>query len=656
MGICRISIKNYKSIKKVCYEIDNQHDVYCILGKNGAGKSNFLDAIKYFYERLDIKNSSNNTVLDKVNTYTQKMQIEIIFDFGQLMINSLNPYIGNMLDAIDEYIIDRRLSLKLVQYRNGVTEWYPNDKNIRKCISKLFPLYMIDTRFITLQEWSEIWEITGALAISNTKVGEAEINKKLDKVFEETYGEKYTKALERIQQVLGREKVDVNHKDYSTKFKSALQTRMGGYRFEYDGNPLGYYSDGINSLKYIKLCLQLISTLANTGWKNPLIILDEPEMGLHISYIDELIECISRSFNKRVNIIFSTHSPYLVAGLQNNEVNVALDRVFEDNNYSKIERMREIVEEVEKNLISTRETECYFANAIVFVEGKTECQVFRFKRLIELFPLLRKVHFYQSADGASMRMVNPSNERYTVPYLIISDMDKIIKFNEKTKRFEIKKDSVINPLYSEKILKNQRYMYYKKNGKKSDTYGQYKKIKKVLNNHTYDQNYNKYWLNGSNYNYLIQSVKNFCCEYQVYPVSTTIEGCLVNEDNYNIIIEWLNQIYSENEKKKLAQIMELPIMEIKKCKVTFLRLVLNGKLDCLYTISEAENILPMKIRQEVECLKVGKKAKGWVFQFLDYYFKTQIDTLNGVEKKRNTFRKHFREIFNILQIVFDMIE
>ena len=53
MPIKSISIVNFKSIRKIKLNFENnKYDLHCILGKNGVGKSNILDSIKYFYDNL----------------------------------------------------------------------------------------------------------------------------------------------------------------------------------------------------------------------------------------------------------------------------------------------------------------------------------------------------------------------------------------------------------------------------------------------------------------------------------------------------------------------------------------------------------------------------------------------------------------------------
>ena len=53
------------NLSNVLKEFPNKYDAFCILGENGAGKSNFLDSIKYFYEKLTSQKCFSNNVFFK---------------------------------------------------------------------------------------------------------------------------------------------------------------------------------------------------------------------------------------------------------------------------------------------------------------------------------------------------------------------------------------------------------------------------------------------------------------------------------------------------------------------------------------------------------------------------------------------------------------
>ena len=55
--------------------------------------------------------------------------------------------------------------------------------------------------------------------------------------------------------------------------------------FKVNEENIGYYSAGMNSLKYITLFLKLIIELSETAWKDITIIFDEPEICLTLSIL-----------------------------------------------------------------------------------------------------------------------------------------------------------------------------------------------------------------------------------------------------------------------------------------------------------------------------------------------------------------------------------
>ena len=49
----------------------------------------------------------------------------------------------------------------MTQYKDGTVQWYPGNMSLamRKLLYKLFPVFCVDTRFISLQDWNDLWEI-----------------------------------------------------------------------------------------------------------------------------------------------------------------------------------------------------------------------------------------------------------------------------------------------------------------------------------------------------------------------------------------------------------------------------------------------------------------------------------------------------------------
>lgn len=254
-----------------------------------------------------------------------------------------------------------------------------------------------------------------------------------------------------------------------------------------------------------------------------------------------------------------------------------------------------------------------------------------------------------------MKIIDPSNGKYTVPYLIISDMDKILKY--KNKHFHLKEDTSINPLSIEKFSQAEKYMYYRLNGAKSQTYGMRKKIMKILKEKEFIINNSHYWLDGIDYKYLFSSIKHYCHEYRVYPVQTTIEGSLINSNNLNYFADWYLQKFPNNADRFQNELLK-PSFDNLTCKTLFFRLIANGKTDFLMTKKEAknQNILPTDLVSAVNELSVGNKVNGWIKEYLDYVFTKAIDCCNNIVIKKIKFAKLFPELNDILQILCIMIE
>lgn len=660
MGIEQISISNYKSLQNITINIDrDSYDLQCIIGKNGTGKSNILDAINYFYKMAESDLMYNDTYIDSNNKYIQKMHIEFIYNLKIPYKLNTNEYIENALIEMDSYVKNGKIKVKLTQYKDGSIEWFPSNKNIRKFLCKWFPIYMVDTRFITLDDWSLIWNIISDLSISTIKKDNMDFDKKLDTLLSEIYGPKYKKVVGKIESIFENENVTINNHNYSERYISALNTRLGGSEFLNNSYKINYHSDGNNSLKFIKLVIQLISYLSQTGWKMPLIIIDEPEIGLHPQLIEDLVQSISESINDRVNMIITTHSTSLITALIKNEMNVDIKRLYMKSDYTKLEKIRDMLDLNEKYLISNKETECYFSDAIVFVEGTTEMQLFQNPHIRKLFKQLRKINFYSyESNNTSLKLIYPNNSRFNVPFKVIIDMDKILKYSFKKKKFIVNQDKLINPLFNEKITNSEKYLYYNDNGKKLSTFNLHQYINKVLSKGTFEQNSSLYWLNNNLYMNLLEAINIYCREYNVYPVCSTIEGCLVNHQNYHIVKEWFMSKINQSKLVVLDDLLNRN--DDIYYKVTIIRVIMNGKLDNLLTLKEATNIhmIPNDVKLKIDELNksVGDKTGGWVNDFLDYYFNKYIKVINEEEKKLKKFKNDFPELENILQTCIYMVK
>ncbi len=661
MGISKVQIRNYKSIKNVSFSFGSDKEtMHCLIGKNGAGKSNFIDAICYFHNMLGGKSPSQD-IMDSNNIYAQSCEIEVEYYFGEIIINNSNPYYDEKMKELEGYLRDWRLHVRMTQYRDGTIRWYPGSMSLsmRKLLYKLFPVFCIDTRFISLQDWNALWEIISDLSVGQLKMENETMESEMDTILAQGYGDKYMKTISLLKEIFRSEGIKVNADDYKNKYKNALMMRLGGNEFLSDENKLSYYSDGANSFKYIRLVVELIAGLSNTGWKNPLLLIDEPEIGLHVQYIKDLVECFWKNCSQKVNILISSHSPHLINELIKSEMKVDLWRVYYSNSSTMLEKIKDIVDENQKFLISDTETSCYFARALLFVEGKSEIQLLNNKHIIDLYPELKQITIVRyDSDNSSLKLVYPDFMNFSIPYFTMVDMDKIISYSYKKHNFKIKSDSLVNPLFSPHVRQKQQYTVYNDKERRKNTYDARKQIEKRLKEEQFIQDAAHFYIDDDSFDKLIDEIKRYCYKYRVIPVTTTIEGVIVSERSVEIVIKWLEEILDEDGKRKLQELLADEPRENIKYRTTIIRCILNGKMDNLCGMGDSGVQIDKTVKAKVKALnhKVGGKVSGWIGDFLDYYFQHKIEKKKDIEKKKREFEKSFPELSYVLHESIKMIQ
>lgn len=662
MAISEVRIKNYKSLKNIIMKFDNESNINCLFGKNGVGKSNILDAMNYFYNNLSQYNLERD-IIDKSNPYVYSMEISVLYDVDRIyniLSEHENCFIKEELESINKYIVvdkntnKKMILLKLIQNKDNILNFIPNDKKLLKFIYRYFPIYFFDTRFISLQNWDIIWGMIAEITQTNLKINHGEVISELDSTYKNIYGEMYIKTVKSIEEIFKSENIDINKYNYNERYKNILISRLAGNEFIKEGNKLKYYSDGLNSLNFLKLTLKLIFKLSENGLKEPIVIVDEIEIGLHPQYIIKLVKIITETINKWGNVIISTHSPVLIAELIKCTDLVHLYRVDMFKNISKIEKMQEIVSNEDRDIFTINESYCYFANKLVFVEGASEMQLFSHKKIVKLYSFLDEIDIYcYDSNNTKLNFIYPDKTKFDLPYLVLVDMDKILSY-KKSKKFIIKKESLVNPLCKEKIKRKEKFLYYSEHKRK--TYSLRNKIESKLKECKFEFDKDKLGIYNKKYDELIKEIQRYCLNYNVYPVTTTLEGLLINNSNVNIFIKWIEKEIVGSDALILKNILEYN-KDNSAYYTEVLRVICNGKFNNLKTLKEVEGTIDKDLLKNIKYLngKIGKKTGGWIIKFIDFYFDENIDDSKGVNVNREIFRKCFPELDCILKIIRDMV-
>jgi predicted ATPase/2-polyprenyl-3-methyl-5-hydroxy-6-metoxy-1,4-benzoquinol methylase len=333
-----------------------------LVGKNGSGKSRFLNAIEKKLKNIDIVNLNEeeieylpNEVLEVLSTHKKyeglfkaqkqyrKVEIEIknnpksqelaeTFKSVQLNFNrenSKNPYNINHLEVINKNIrIHIQKRIKVIK---------PNDFRILKATldlntsNKMTFQKIIDatSEEFDVDEFSMISE--SALSFLNRlphKLAYDDLDTRGDeKKFKSRVSYKrYSLLSNLVSEFLGKKlewsasASDVKEQDDHISIKSKGYWKIDGRQFNYNS-----FSEGEKVLFIYALLLFLLNTNPRIRFKESIIIIDEPELNLHPKAQIKLIQSLQELIKDEGQLIIATHSLSIVANLQYGSIHLVRD-------------------------------------------------------------------------------------------------------------------------------------------------------------------------------------------------------------------------------------------------------------------------------------------------------------------------------------------
>lgn len=625
MSLTRIKVQNFKSIKYCNVSLS---DMNLFIGQNGSGKSNLLEAIFYFYNNLT-NNDINNDIFDQNNHFNNEVIITLTYDLsgfvkiakansknkedGDSFIETNTKYNGfyNAILALVSERKDNKISVEMSHVKGKAIKWNYS-YNERQLIKSLFPVFSIDSRQLDVIEWEYIWDVLGELAkVSNHERKKMENNLSSVLLNPENV---ITKKLNRIIEIF--DDADVSIKKSTSKIYAQKLTQIffSGDKIYHKNKTLAYYSTGTNSVKYIELLLISIDELSKTKLKEPIILMDEPEISLHHQFIDELSTTISKLTSKST-IMLSTHSPRLTKNMIIKLDSVSLYNVKLINKYTYINKMKSFLKYSpnSKYRVTDEHINSYFSRMVIFVEGESELEFFANSYIKELFPILDKVDIYKAvSDKLVLDIINPKYVKSRIPYIILIDMDKALSYNIDRKSFEFKKEYISynrNECYRY-VNKDDDYKYLFHNFKRISAMEEKLKVKYYLPFYsTRDENYHEF----------LKLIKEYLLAYNVFAFSSTIEGAIINNQTYDITLKYLKKKCKESDYNEFYNILQL---YPQNDRLNLLRYIFKGKSDLLqYKKIQKSNF---KGREVVERIQGPvDKASGWISEFFEFYFANQ---------------------------------
>lgn len=640
--VTHIRIENYKSIKRCDIDLNN---ITALIGANGTGKTNILEAINYFYSNLT-ENNISEMVFDANNKFSNQVKITLTFNLSNFVIIS-KTQINDFADLFDdnteksrhsEYfksIIalvssqkEKTISIQMSQIKGRGIQWSePFQK--RTILKSLFPFFYIDVRNLDINEWAEVWNVLGELS----KVSNSE-RKTLEKQMRDIVENDIETAnkVKAIREVFDSSKLSVVP-ETSKEFASSLsKIYFSGEKIQQKGRGLQYFSTGTNSVKYIELLLRAINEIARNKMKEPVVLIDEPEISLHSNFIDELADAIM-VLDSKLKPIISTHSSRLIKRMLSFE-SVTLYNVKLENNYTVTNLMKRFQQysPSSKYRVLDDHINSYFSKGILFVEGETELELFSNPYLRILFPFLKIIDVFQAmSQEPILNIMNPQKTKSNVPYICLIDADKTFRYDTASRRFELKNE----------YFNNAKERFYFRNKKNHSDYLYHLhlriiKMAEKLKVHYYEPYFS---CNDVSLEIFTQAIHNYLMTYGVFTFRTTIEGALVSEHSLQFSLEFLKQ---KTKPSDFQEFLTLLNSYMKTDQFNIMRLVYNGKTDLLKNYKGNDGVkkrLDEKDALIIEKVMVGKKTSGWVSEYIDFFFSKMIP--EDIDKSPRGMKQYF---------------
>lgn len=686
MGLQSIRIKNLLSFDDVI--INSLEDINCIIGMNNAGKSNLMKMLRYFYDKLD---DIKVIPPDFHSSYTPSGSITLTYDvtrIKKIVMNTNNngrfhKHIYNTLfkpqsftrkplrlvfPLIFSFHKKSTYSITLTISKDDSVTWSIKDPNARRLIKTLFPFFYIETRHINLYDWNSIWKMVSSINSFNfSEVKKEDLLAFLDEKISTKRGN-YKKYIERVESA-------IHTKPYSYKDKvvNYLKIVLDGDIFTNKGEDLHVQSDGTNSHKYLEVILSLLISLTRTEFINPIIYIDEPEIGLHPKLSESFIENLSLTYKKYdktskeietnkystpyPKLIFSTHSSSLLkltlkSFLDNQQV---LHFSKGSDGATKVSKLNSKYDDARFiNMISDNEARLFFSEYILFVEGATEVELFRNYNLQKLFPVLKRLDVYD-CDEVMLKNINPGYSNAAIPFLIVKDIDQIavIDFSNSKFNFNAKGKEIIN-----KAIKNNKLDYFSR--RRNPFFDTAKFLssqdgRKVI--------FSKNGLRFKQFRIgrVISGVNFLSSRDNVFYTSTTIEGSLINEFSLELFSLWIRDVImndyginNKNPSKMIDALLQKHDINTQSKKL-FSKIFSNSKTNHDLSLLHIRLLKIIKLRYVKEIIEEFKEKIPYVkdqLAVLRLAFSGKTETLVSIEMHYKIDEKPINQ--NILDCIKEM--
>lgn len=451
-----ITINNYRSCKSFSTKLS---PYTALVGYNNAGKSNVLLAIQWL-----LRKSS----LTEADFFDENQPIEVIGKITGVTPDRLDKMDGKQRKSIEPYIFDNVLTIKRTQnipnekvsninlsiYDEEKGVWVNNPNGIDNAIKILLPEPIKISAMDNAEE-------DATRAKSTTTIG-----KLLDKMLKsvaERYSEDFSQSLNGINKKIssnGSERLsDLSDLDNQINknindFFSGIQVKLhfevpsisdifksGTIKvFESDdiARNLSHYGHGSQRSIQMALIRSLAELNATENFATNLLLIDEPELYLHPTAIEQLRVALKYLSKNGYQVIFTTHSAQMI----NSEDigNTLLIRKREKESVC-LTSLSQAVSSVVSDTTSQREllfsltnsSKILFSEKVLLVEGTTEHRLlpFIFEKINGKTLAQEKIALVSVGGTGNIKKALTVLQEIGIPAKVIVDLDYAFKVAHK---------------------------------------------------------------------------------------------------------------------------------------------------------------------------------------------------------------------------------
>lgn len=338
MKIEKIEIKGLFGKKDICWKLNPQVNV--LVGVNGSGKSTILSTV--FCMLTNIPNSNKSMIFDRAEIHFNDIrrkpiirinhikQHQINVDIDEVVTNitnqvkqETNDFLDNLISTIPYTTKNKELLEKLATYKNSfLQERIPEDvrnrvlQDVQEVDGRqsLVIKHQETNQYIDNQDIFENFNLTmiSTLNLSANSIFEFKgsneevlniLDLEMDKVFNQfkhkSDGEIQEKLMNALNFFLNMVEKHAEYKKHTiVYFDKDIQKEL----------KFSDLSSGERQLVYMLVQVALNSTEKE---KSSIILMDEPEISLHLDWQEHFIKQLS-ILNSDAQFIIVTHSPALV--------------------------------------------------------------------------------------------------------------------------------------------------------------------------------------------------------------------------------------------------------------------------------------------------------------------------------------------------------